>query len=62
MNPTMKESFEKGEDVAFWMKEKTGNALAATRLDQPLKQIDSKAAKSLEEMENIRQQVSFLKS
>ena len=57
-NPVVKESFEKGEDMAYWMKDKTDRALSLTGLDQPLKQMDARAAQSWEGAENMRRRVS----
>ena len=57
-NPLFKESFERGEEMAYWMKDKTDRALSLTGLDQPLKQMDAKAAQSWEEAENMRRRVS----
>jgi len=50
-NPLVKESFQRGEDAAFWMRQKTREIITATNLDQPLQQVDSIAAKSFDEME-----------
>ena len=44
--------------MAYWMKDKTDRALSLTGLDQPLKQMDAKAAQSWEEAENMRRRVS----
>ena len=55
----VKESFQRGEDAAFWMRQKTREILTATNLDQPLKQVDSMAAKSLDEMEKRTRKVNF---
>ena len=61
-NPLVKESLQRSEDLAFWMRDKTEQVLSATRLDQPLKAMDANAARTLEEMENIRTKVKiFLK-
>lgn len=57
-NPLFKESFERGEEMAYWMKDKTDRALSLTGLDQPLKQMDAKAAQSWEEAENMRRRIS----
>ena len=56
-NPLVKESLQRSEDLAFWMRDKTEQVLSATRLDQPLKAIDANAARTLEEMESIRTKV-----
>ena len=56
-NPLVKESLQRSEDLAFWMRDKTEQVLSATRLDQPLKAMDANAARTLEEMENIRTKV-----
>lgn len=50
-NPLLKESLQRGEDAAFWMSQKTREIIEATNLDQPLKQMDSMAAKTLEDVE-----------
>jgi len=50
-NPMVKEAFQRGEDAAFWMRQKTRELITATNLDQPLKQADSMAAKSFDEVE-----------
>ena len=55
----VKESFQRGEDAAFWMRQKTREIITATNLDQPLKQVDSMAAKSLDEMEKRTRKVNF---
>ena len=56
-NPLVKESLQRSEDLAFWMRDKTEQVLSATRLDQPLKAMDANAARTLEEVENIRSKV-----
>jgi len=50
-NPLLKESLQRGEDAAFWMSQKTREIIEATNLDRPLKQMDSMAAKTLEDVE-----------
>merc|ERR1712062_936112 len=40
-NPLVKESFQRGEDAAFWMRQKTREIITATNLDQPLQQVES---------------------
>jgi len=50
-NPLLKESLQRGEDAAFWMKEKTREIIEATNLDRPLMQMDSLAAQTLEDVE-----------
>ncbi len=55
----VKESLQRGEDAAFWMRQKTREIIEATSLDRPLKQIDSYAAKTLENMEKSTKQVNF---
>jgi len=50
-NPLLKESLQRGEDAAFWMSQKTREIIEATNLDRPLKQMDSMAARTIEDME-----------
>ena len=53
----MKESLQRGEDAAFWMSQKTREIIEATNLDRPLKQMDSMAAKTLEDVEKRTKKV-----
>jgi len=50
-NPFLQSSLQRGEDVAFWMRQKTREVIEATNLDGPLKQMDSVAAKTLSDVE-----------
>ena len=54
----VKEAFQRGEDAAFWMRQKTRELITATNLDQPLKQADSMAAKSFDEVERRTRKVN----
>ena len=51
-NPLLKESLQRGEDAAFWMSQKTREMIDVANLEQPLKQMDFIAAKTIEDMEN----------
>jgi hypothetical protein len=53
----LKESLQRGEDAAFWMSQKTREIIEATNLDRPLKQMDSMAAKTLEDVEKRTKKV-----
>ena len=53
----MKESLQRGEDAAFWMSQKTREIIEATNLDRPLKQMDSMAARTIEDMEKKTKKV-----
>ena len=57
-NPLLKESLQRSEDAAFWMKQKAEDVVVATKLDAPLKQLDTAAAKSLEKMEEATTKVT----
>ena len=59
-NPLLKESLQRGEDAAFWMKEKTREIIEATNLDRPLMQMDSLAAQTLEDVEKRTKKVIIL--
>lgn len=61
-NPLLKESLERSEDVAFWMKQKATDVVVATKLDQPLKQLDSAAANSIDKLNDARKQVKLANS
>ena len=56
-NPLLKESLQRGEDAAFWMSQKTREIIEATNLDRPLKQMDSMAARTIEDMEKKTKKV-----
>ena len=58
----MKESLQRGEDAAFWMSQKTREIIEATNLDRPLKQMDSMAAKTLEDVEKRTKKVWYFVS
>lgn len=58
-NPLLKESLQRGEDAAFWMRQKTREVMEATNLDRPLKQMDSLAAKTLDQMEQTTKKVTL---
>jgi len=51
VNPTLKSSLEKSEDVAYWLSQKAGDAVVATKLDAPLKRLDSAAAGGIDHVE-----------
>ena len=61
-NPLLKESLQRGEDAAFWMSQKTREIIEATNLDRPLKQMDSMAAKTLEDVEKRTKKVWYFVS
>ena len=44
VNPTVKSGLQRSEDVAVWLKEKAGSVVAATKMEAPLKRLDSAAA------------------
>lgn len=50
-SPLMKQSLDRGEDLAYWLRGKATDALVATKLDQPLKQLDLAAADGLHRLE-----------
>ena len=56
----MKESLQRGEDAAFWMSQKTREIIEATNLDRPLKQMDSMAAQTLEDVEERTKKVWYI--
>ena len=58
----MKESLQRGEDAAFWMSQKTREIIEATNLDRPLKQMDSIAAQTLEDVEKRTKKVWYFVS
>ena len=55
----LKHSLQRSEDVAFWMKQKASDAIVMTKLDQPLKTIDSAAADTWNRVEKTRINVSI---
>ena len=59
-NPLLKESLQRGEDAAFWMSQKTREMIDVANLEQPLKQMDFIAAKTIEDMENKTKMVILI--
>jgi len=51
VNPLVKNSLEKSEDIAFWIRQKTNDVVKATHLEEPLKKLDSAAANSVTKVE-----------
>merc|ERR1712029_75991 len=62
VNPLVKDSLERSEDIAFWIRQKTNDVVKATKLEEPLKKLDSAAANSVTHVEktsnNIRQRIN----
>jgi len=62
VNPLVKTSLERSEDVAFWIREKAGDVVTATKMDEQLKRLDSAAAQGMTSVEqtgsNIRQKLN----
>ena len=59
-NPLLKESLQRGEDAAFWMSQKTREMIDVANLEQPLKQMDFIAAKTIEDMEKRTKMVILI--
>ena len=47
----MKETLQRSEDAAYWMRQKAGDVVVATKLDEPLKKLDAVAAQSIGKVE-----------
>ena len=60
VNPLVKSSLERSEDVAYWLKEKAENVVTATHLDEPLKKLDTAAANGVIQVEKTSSNVSSL--
>ena len=60
VNPLVKNSLEKSEDIAFWIRQKTNDVVKATHLEEPLKKLDSAAANSVTKVEQTSNDVRFL--
>merc|ERR1711962_81264 len=62
VNPLVKNSLERSEDIAFWLRQKTNDVVKATKLEGPLKKLDSAAANSVDKVEktgnDIRQRIN----
>ena len=52
----LKQSLQRSEEAAFWMKQKAEDVMVATKLDAPLKQLDAAAAAGLTKMEETQKQ------
>ena len=59
VNPLVKNSLEKSEDIAFWIRQKTNDVVKATHLEEPLKKLDSAAANSVTKVEQTSNDVRF---
>ena len=57
VNPLVKNSLEKSEDIAFWIRQKTNDVVKATHLEEPLKKLDSAAANSVTKVEQTSNDV-----
>ena len=51
VNPLVKNSLERSEDIAFWIRQKTNEVVKATKMEEPLKKLDSAAANSVDKVE-----------
>jgi len=62
VNPLVKNSLERSEDIAFWIRQKTNEVVKATKMEEPLKKLDSAAANSVDKVEktgnDIRQRIN----
>ena len=38
-NPLLKQSLQRSEEAAFWVRQKAGEAIVAANLEQPIKQV-----------------------
>ena len=57
VNPLVKNSLERSEDIAFWLRQKTNDVVKATKLEEPLKKLDSAAASSVTQVEKTSNNV-----
>ena len=57
VNPLVKNSLEKSEDIAFWIRQKTNDVVKATHLEEPLKKLDAAAANSVTKVEQTSNDV-----
>ena len=62
VNPLVKNSLEKSEDIAFWIRQKTNDVVKATHLEEPLKKLDSAAANSVTKVEQTSNDVRLFSS
>ena len=58
-HPILKETLERGEDAAYWMEQKAENIATFTKLNEPLKKIDSAAFNSVVKIEDTQANVSI---
>lgn len=58
----MKETLQRSEDAAYWMRQKAGDVVVATKLDEPLKKLDAVAAQSIGKVEETSIRVSTMQA
>ena len=54
----LKQGFEHSEGAAYWMKQKTENALTGTRVDMKLRELDAIAANTVTRLDDAQSTVS----
>ena len=54
----MKETMEIGENTAYWMEQKAEYLVTVTKMDEPLKKLDSAALNGVVKIENTQTDVS----
>ena len=58
-HPIIKTTIELGEKTAYWAEQKAESIVTLTRLDKPLKRIDSIAVYGVVKIEDTHENVSF---